>query len=183
MPVLVDFYSESNTPLQDNFMWLGATIRRAQSFEATGGEIESAKFHLKKSGSPTGNAVAKIYAHSGTFGSGGVPTGSALATSNSFDVSTLTTSYALITFTFPTPLPVTDTEKYFISFEWADGDSSNKVSPACDNSSPTHAGNGARYQSSWASDAFDFVFYVYKSTPPGSITGVTSITGIQSITF
>lgn len=57
-------------------------------------------FRLKKEGSPTGNAHAVLYVMSGTYGVDGLPTGSALATSDDFDVSTLTDSVVWYDFTF-----------------------------------------------------------------------------------
>ena len=52
-----------------------------QSFTGNGGTLDSCVFELGKSGSPTGNAVAKIYNHTGTYGTSSKPTGAALATS------------------------------------------------------------------------------------------------------
>ncbi|MEK7112866.1 MAG: right-handed parallel beta-helix repeat-containing protein, partial [Patescibacteria group bacterium] len=90
--VTLDSYSEAN---KDNSYALrssaGSARGVAQTFDvgATTSILTSAKFHLAKVGSPTGNAVAKIYALTGSSGTTGKPTGTALAVSNNFDVSTL----------------------------------------------------------------------------------------------
>lgn len=82
-------------------MYAGAMIAYGQSFtNANDITLDSCAFYLRKYGSPTGSCYAKIYAHSGTFGSSSIPSGSALATSEAFDVSTLTTSFQWITFSF-----------------------------------------------------------------------------------
>ena len=134
-----------------------------QSFDAIAGTLDSCKFYLKKTGSPTGNAVAKLYAHTGSYGTSGTPTGSVLATSDNLDVSTLTTSYVLTTLTFTGAnkyLLVAGT-KYFIVFEYTDGDGSNTVSVGNDTSASSHGGNAAIYTTTWASSANDICFYVY----------------------
>ena len=54
---IVDSYSESNqnnlANSQDSSSWHG------QSFTGDGGTLDSVKFYLKKTGSPTGNVVVK----------------------------------------------------------------------------------------------------------------------------
>ncbi len=97
---IVDSYSESNHSNVYASLYNGFFTKFGQSFTGDGKILDSCKFYLKKVGSPTGMAVATIYAHTGTFGNGGKPTGSPLATSDNFDVSTLTVSNQLITFNF-----------------------------------------------------------------------------------
>ena len=65
----------------------------AQSFTGSGGNLSNAVFYLKKTNTPTGDAVAKVYTHSGAYGTTSIPTGTALATSETLDVTTLTTGY------------------------------------------------------------------------------------------
>ena len=134
-------YSESN---QDSTTDINDTIIGvAQSFTGTGGILSSCQFYLKKSGSPTGNAVAKIYAHSGTFGTSSIPTGAALATSDNFDVSTLTTSFALTTFTFSNNanwFTLVNATNYVVAIEYT-GTSSDFIQIGYDGSAPGHGGN------------------------------------------
>lgn len=169
---IVDSYSESNySGAGDEIQIDNGIINSsggAQSFTGDGGVLNSAKFYLRKVGSPTGNGVAKIYAHTGTFGTSSLPTGAALATSNTFDVSTLTTSLALATFTFSgaEKITLTNTTKYVATFEYSNGDASNLIEAGFDSTSPSHGGNSS-YKSDvdwFALDTLDLCFYVYKDT-------------------
>jgi len=154
---LVDSYSESNAY---GFSWSYSGYRETvgQSFTGKDGRVSSAKFYCKKVGSPTGNVYAKLYAHTGTYGSTSAPTGSALVTSNAIDITTLSTDYALITFTFPIPYQITEGAYYCIAINYAGGDSSNKLETAWDESSPSHSGNGFI---NTTPDTVDACFYVY----------------------
>ena len=141
-----------------------------QAFTSKGGLLTSVKFYLRKDNSPTGNAVVKIYneTHSTAFGTDSLPTGAALATSDVFDVSTLTTSYQLITFTFTGAEQITLTEEnyYVVTIEYSNGGAIDFVYVGIDIFSPTHSGNQVDYGiSSWvAYNSLDLIFYVY-ATP------------------
>src|SRR3990170_1331257 len=94
-----DSYSETNADGYGNLH--NDATKIGQSFNASfGATLNTCQFYLKKTGSPTGNAVAKLYAHSGTYGTSSIATGAALATSGTLNVATLTTSAVLKTFTF-----------------------------------------------------------------------------------
>ena len=74
MAILIDSYSESN---QDEWFYLdnGGTmyskIIAGQSFaNSISGTLDSCKFYLISLGNPSGNVVAKLYAHTGTYGDG-----------------------------------------------------------------------------------------------------------------
>lgn len=170
-PTTLDSYSESNT--DQDVQSDNTTTGNAQSFTpASTGTLGSVKFWLKKVGSPTGNAICKIYAHSGTYGTSSVPTGAALASSANFDVTTLTTSYQLITFTFSgaNQITLTGGTRYCVAFEQVSGanwPALNVPKMGGDSSSPTHGGNRAFFQTgSWsASSTFDLVFYVLTTAP------------------
>ena len=158
-----DYYSESNYDTSLN-MYTGQSSAVGQSFTSTGGELNSAAFFLSKTGAPTGNAVVKIYAHTGTYGTSSLPTGSALAASDNFDVSTLGTSIALteIAFSGANRITLESATNYVVTFEWSGGDSSNYVTIARD-ATPEHSGNAVGYiASAWATyPTRDTVFYVY----------------------
>lgn len=161
MGQLIDSYSESNNDY-GHTLYNGWRTRTGQSFTGKKLKLSSCSFYLKKTGSPTGNAVAELYAHSGTFGTSSVPTGSALAVSDNFDVSTLTTSYALVTFNFSGVNRYLINTGYFcISLEYSGGSSSNYITMGADNSSPAHSGNGFFYDSVWTAVYQDICFYVY----------------------
>lgn len=168
MAQIVDSYDESN---QSASSAIDNTRKGVmQSFTGDGGVLDSVKFYLKKQGSPTGNAVVKIYAHSGTFGTNSIPTGAALATSGTFDISTLTTAYQLITFTFTggDKITLTNGTKYCVALEYADGGFGDYLVVGEDSSSPSHGGNWALLTGSWGSNdnTRDVIFYVYRDSDP-----------------
>jgi hypothetical protein len=169
---LVDSYSESN---QDSYSTLNSStyVAHGQSFTGSDGKLDSAKFYMKKAGTPSGNIYAYLYAHSGTFGTSSVPTGSALATSDAVDFSTVETSaYALYTFVFSgaNRYTLADATHYVLvlSVQSATTSTGNGIMLGNDASSPSHDGNSCRYLSSWASyGSRDDCFYVYKADAAG----------------
>jgi|GEM_PF-4506058 len=164
MSTLLDSYSESNYTASST---AAATESRGQSFTSpsTQYNLVSCKFYVY---TDTGNVTtrAKLYAHSGTYGTNGVPTGSVLATSS--DVVVNQASSTLITYTFGTPYLLSADTYYFIVLE-AEGGESNNFKFGYDGT-PEHSGNYASYTgSSWsASSARDLIFYVYGD--PNNVT-------------
>ena len=176
--VTVDSYSESNYSTDET---LSSIFHQSagQSYTATGVTLDSVKFYLRKSSSPTGNATAILYAHSGTYGTNSLPTGSALATSDNFDVSTLTTSYQLITFNFTgaNRYSLVDGTKYVIQLSYSGGDAVNIIQLGLDEFAPvSHSGNRSFLFGSWfSSSAGDDIFYVYgDDAAPASVPSTIS---------
>ena len=159
MATLIDSYSESNYS-QD--IDLSSDVQQeAQSFTGNGDSITSCRFYLKKSGTPTGNLYAKIYTHSGVYGTSSVPTGGPLATSDALDISTLSTSYELVEFTFSTPYATIGDTNYVLSLE---ATTAVSVYIGVDNVSPSHSGNRSYnfLGMGWEKDnTRDICFYVY----------------------
>lgn len=156
-----DSYAEGNSDGTVNLN--GTNNARSQSFTATNSQlVSSASFYLSKTGSPTGNAVAKLYTITGTHGTNAVPA-TLLATSKAFDVTTLTGSLAVTRFEFDDSefYTLTATNNYAIAVEYTGGDGSNYISVGRDASAPSHGGNGATYTTSWTSDSNDTIFYVF----------------------
>lgn len=145
-----------------NLLYSGSTIAVSQSFQSGfGGILRKAVFKLSKYGSPTGNIYAKLYAHSGTFGTSSIPTGSALATSAAILASTVQALSADFEFIFETPYNLSASTNYCIVLEYNDGNSSNRIQSYF-NSTNIHNGNYASYISSWAADsAKDMYFKIY----------------------
>ena len=106
--------------------------------------LTSVKFVICRVGSPTGNIYAKLYEHSGTYGTSSVPTGSPLATSGAFDSSTLGVSFAQKTFTFSGEniysLVANTGYVIVISYDVTPS-SSNYVKVAFDETESIHGGN------------------------------------------
>lgn len=157
----IDSYDKSNQTVYRGIN--NITIKISQSFTATADTLEFVKFYIQSIGSPTGNVVAKLYAHSGTYGSSSVPTGEPLAISDNVDLSTIPDTLALITFTFTgaNKYSLSNGTKYCITIESDDCDAIDKIRIGQDSTSPTHSGNPAYYEVSWtADDTRDFIFYI-----------------------
>ena len=164
---LDDTYNESNNNSNDN-MWLCNNEPSAyQSFTSGGGTLDSAKVWLKKLSTPTGTLNALIYAHTGLYGTSSKPTGAALATSDNFDLSTPTTSYAEVEFTFSGAERISlSSINYILAITLTGGSttcSSVMGIVASDTSEPGHDGNGGWYTGGdWvAKIGHDLVFYLY----------------------
>lgn len=170
MADLLDSYSESNystSPIVGN----GTISAVGQSFACSvaGKVLDSVKLFLFKVNSPTGNAVAKLYSHSGTYGTSSVPN-TLLATSDNFDVSTLTTTGQGITFNFTgaNRVALNDATNYVIVVEYLSGTGTHYVKCEGDNTSPSHGGNYSSYNGSWSAvSTLDLCFYVYGASPAG----------------
>lgn len=158
--MLVDSYPISNSGGAGNPLG-PSTTRIGQSFTANGTKITSAKIDIRRNGSPTGNAVMKLYAHSGTYGTSSVPTGTALATSDVVDVSTISATEGFQTFTFSgaNQYQTTNGTYYCLAIEYTGGDGSNNITVYIDNTSPTHSGN--TFSGSSADASSDRIFEVY----------------------
>lgn len=167
-------FIDSNDPF---YLWTGvdhylfSTIwkKYAHSFtsQSTSQDLIACTFHLYKSGSPTGNMVAKLYAHSGTYGTSSVPTGTALATSDNVAASTATdTTYGgPVRFDFSTPYTLSASTYYVIALEYIPADNDNTVGIGF-NASTSHGGNMSSYNSSWsAGTTYDLTFSVITDNP------------------
>jgi len=134
----------------------GASYTAAsQSFTGDGSSILGASFYGNKWNSPTGNVYARLYAHSGTFGTSSVPTGSPLV-SGSIPAIQLSASEAYFYIPFSAPYTVTNGTKYCIVVEFTGGDASNNIRiQYVYNSGSAHEGNLARYSSIWSAYADD----------------------------
>jgi hypothetical protein len=133
--------------------------------------LTRAFFRLKKVLLPTGTAVAKLYAISGTFGTSAVPNGAALATSKTIDVSKLTTAYQTVEFGFDTQYLMAASTNYAITVEYTGGDASNYIH-VDGAAAGTHAGNAAALTGVWAAAAAaDLNFTVHASPSLYGLSG------------
>jgi hypothetical protein len=147
----------------------------AQSITGDGNKLTSVTLKLRKVGSPTGNAVVKLYTHSGTFGTSSVPTTPLLATSKNFDVSTLTTSLAdyKIEFDDSEFFTLVNTTKYVIAIEYSGGGGSDYIELGYD-AAGAHGGNMATYNGTiWTAVAADDLYF-YVRTNADVTVGVTN---------
>ena len=146
-----------------NFSHVGQTFANTNS-----GVLDNVGLYVNRTDAPPGTTTAKIYAHTGTLGAGGVCTGSALATSDEQTAISFNTGLILVTFDFSganriTLAPATN-YCVVIHYENASSDAFLRVNVGYDNSVPTHGGNQVTSLggSSWtAQTGFDTNFYVY----------------------
>lgn len=186
--ILVDSYTTGTAGNQVLLNNSSFQIAIAQSFTGAAVWLGEATFDVQKSGSPSGNLVAKLYAHSGTFGTSSVPTGSPLATSDNIAASSITTSYQTITFPFSgaNRIQLTAGTKYVIVIDSAGttSDISNFFTVRAVSSGASHAGNYAGFSTSWAaSSTIDTRFRVYGYNTPLVDTNAGSSIGSTRATF
>ena len=167
--------TDSYTTGYDNTheMYAAADTEVGQAFvSSASGKITKASFQIVKRASATGNVCAKLYACTGTPGTDGKPTGSALATSANYDASTISSegwgTKVELTFSGAQQYSMVAGTNYCISCCYDSGDATNYLSIIIDSAGSTHAGNdyekqGANYQ---ANAAYDIMFEV--STAPTS---------------
>jgi len=174
MSIIADSYSEAN---QNYFYGIYTSTEyglRAvgESFTGKWGILDKVTFYLQRFGNPTGLLTASIYAHSGTFGSTGIPTGSPLATSDTVNCSTVDTSaFELIDFTFTgaNKMKLQNGVKYVVTVTHASGTSYHLDYIRVGSGSNTHSGNSSQYSSSWTvlnvNDKFCFYVYIDPLSP------------------
>ena len=180
MAVLIDRYSESNEDFAV-YSYTDTQEQVGQSFAVESAIIlKNCHVWLRKFGSPTGNCYVVIYAHSGTYGTSSIPTGSVLATSDTLDVSTLPNSFPLIEHTFSFSgagaIKLSANTKYCLAVVYGAGNTDNCIGVGADSSSPTHAGNLFLTNDgvTWSTySTYDLVFEVYgdPSIPIGTYGG------------
>lgn len=169
MSEIFTYYPESNYDadvyLNGSNFYVGKIIQLGDSTEGT---LTSVKFYLKKTGSPTGNITAELWSDLGPV---------VAASSDTVDVSTLTTSYGLIEFTFSgiNQITLDGYTVYFLVIKYVNGDVSNYVHVGVDKSSSTYP-YGYLFLSSDGSDfdpynSDDLIFYLYVESGDVSVQG------------
>jgi hypothetical protein len=176
--VVVDSYSESNWSIDRNVgISLGGGFilitGYGQVFSVSGTyTLDSCKFYLSKVGSPSNNITASIYAVTGSPKE--KPTGSALATSDSIDVSSFGSSDALVTFSFSGANRIQlTTGDYAVVVNDTVTSATDYLNVGADDTSPTHAKNEtAKINGVWSDSpnvpASDVIFYVYGDNGGGT---------------
>jgi hypothetical protein len=173
-------------------MWLYAVEYVGQSFMAHyTGVLKDVRLLLLKLNNPTGNATVSIYAHSGTYGQSSIPTGSPLAVSDVFDVSSLTASPTLTTIPFSgvNKITLNEDQYYCLVVDYHGGNGLNQFIVCCVDSD-IHSGNmiWAGGDQNWQPvTTNDIVFYVYtdlaseSASPSASVSFSPSVSESASI--
>lgn len=192
---LIDSYPTSNYSTWGNILGSsGSTSITSwgESFIGNGDYVSSVDFYIARTGTgASGSMYAKIYAITGTPGSTATPTGSPLAVSNAVDISTVTTSYQLISFTFSgaNQIKLTNGTHYFVVFNstgFITDTDQGKVGAGT--TAPVPSENGAYFNTVWNAQSVYPIFYVYGvasvSSPHASVThtgGKWTVTGGKTI--
>lgn len=153
-----------------------ARTKLAQGFQVdTAGPLEFIDVKLVKVGSPTGNYWFTIETNSG-----GVPSGTVLATSDKYDVSRLTTTAGWVRLPFRTPATISAATQYHLVLQ---GDFTvsavNHMGWRADTTAATYAkGAKAAYDgTTWTTDTDDdFLFKVYITRNDVAVTLPTGYT-------
>jgi len=170
---LIDSYPESNYSVE--FTHLRSTLPIAgQSFIGNGYTLTSAKFYIFKTGVVSGSVFAQIYAHTGTYGTSSKGTGDILVESEPVNVSTISGSLSLVTFTFSTPYTLQNGTYYITALSYSGTDG---IYMGADNTSPSHAGNTSlNADATWYSySGYDLIFYIYGTAPSATFVPIISI--------
>lgn len=161
---VIDSFSDSNS---NGTQGINSAISGyGQTFHGSNATINSAQFYLKNGTGETGSVSAKIYAMSGSYGSTGVPTGSALASSTSISGALIPTTTSPITFSFPSPLTISSGTDYVLTLEITSSNGTGILIDR-DSSSPTHGGNISFFSGgSWGSPsgATNAIFTLYSTS-------------------
>jgi hypothetical protein len=168
-----DIQTNINDEREDYYLFINAdsftqVIKAGQSFTTAGGTLAKVIFQLMRTGSTTtGYVVAKLYTHSGTYGTNSLPIGTPLAESARVDVTTI--SYVTpqqITFSFADNYYM-EPGYYVITVE-DDAGVQARVRTYRDSSTPTHSGNASIESSgTWTVlTGSDLVFAIYIGGTP-----------------
>ena len=186
------YTSTSSSILSDSFDLTSPSVTfnfgGAKTYNALGqtfspkinGKIDKISLKHIAVGNITGNATVKIYAMSGTYGSTGIPTGTALATSDNIDVSTISSSteeFVTYNFSGANKINLANATKYALAVEYTGGDASNYLNVKAH--THIHSGNLSvriRTTSTWsAQSSYDLIFYVYQDN--GITIPITNASG------
>jgi hypothetical protein len=182
--VIIANYTEANAEGYTEPLNSASQYGYSQSFtNANSVTLDTATFYIHKNVAPTGNVVAKIWSHAGTYGTSSVP-GTKLATSDNVNVSTLGTTSALVNFTFSGANQITlnASTRYVIEIYYANSSGTSRVDVEIDGTSATHSGNIAFCYfdgDACIEDVTDLIFYVYGTEAGGAVANLTNITQIH----
>ena len=182
MASIVDFY---DLPNKDYLVHLYASqFEVGQSFKtgtSNAWKLTKASFLVQKLGSPSGSVVARIWSHTGTYGSTGY-SDTLLATSDAVSTSTFTTGDAAYDFNFSgaNAIKLERNTAYFVMLYYAGGDASNMLKVGADASSPAHSGNVFIKQpagSEFYTTNYDLTFAVFGERLPLPSISATPTSG------
>jgi hypothetical protein len=149
---------------------LTTVTAEGQSFTGNGRKLSSVQLWTTKTGTPPGNITAQIYAHTGTFGTDGVPTGSPLATSTAMAATSVSNNNWTV-WQFDGTFTLVNGVQYFVVLSVSTpGTAGNFVAVSLSLDTPVAAGNRAVLNSGvWSPfSSLDYLFRVYTN---GDVAG------------
>jgi hypothetical protein len=152
----------------------------AETLIGDGKAIASVQFKLQGSGSQSGSAFATIYAVSGTPGTTAIPTGSALATSDAVNTTSIPSTAGgtdtPFTFSGANQITLTNGTNYFVAVEFTSGSSFLSVyrgtGDASDNAAAKAVSGGAWSVITPSSGDF---YYILTSVALPAINAISSV--------
>ncbi len=140
---------------------------KGQSFTGNGELLNKSQMYFRKSTTETGTITGYLYAHTGTYGTSSEPADGAspLATStNTIDISTLTTSFVLKDFNFDNSYTLGNGTQYIIAYKISSFTGTNCLVGGI----LSGGGHGGNYSattndgSTWSpTSSFDLAFHVH----------------------
>jgi hypothetical protein len=162
-----------------NFVVDDATITgAAQSFTVGSNAMLVTKISVNLkigAGTPTGDVIASIYSHNGTYGTSSVPNALQGSASDPVEAGTIidSTNYETTTFHFPTPVSLTASTNYVLVIEHANGGAADYLHVEGLATTGTHGGNRSHNTAGWTAVATDdLAFVVYTSAQINGIPGI-----------
>lgn len=125
----------------DNYNWYGECFKTPN--DGNSYDISSADFQLRKDLSPSATTEYVLYASTGTCGTSATPTGSVLATSDSFSATTIAGTYGTLSANFSTSYTMSPNTDYFIMAKYDGTYSATAVYVGVDTTQLTDTGNRA----------------------------------------
>lgn len=189
--VLVGQLASSSTTAGFTFGLDTSITGLGQSFLGTGVTLGAVRFVGRKRGSPTGSVYAKIYAHSGTFGTSSRPTGAALATSDPVSVTTFSTTFSsfspIFMFTGVNQITLTNGTPYVVTIEYTPTSGLDTIQPQNSGANTAPGNMSYLFSGSWSAESsWDLAYYVYDTTytlasnSPRDENSVTTLMGVSS---
>lgn len=158
----------------------------SQSFSVTNtATVKRLKVFAFRRGDFSGNVIASIYTHSGTFGTSSVPTGTALAVSDPVDILTIGTGTdnnkrsVIFNFSGAQQISLSGGTNYVFALEYPSGGVNNSRLTIEEIVPGQHEGNIATYNGSvWTAASHELAFILYDDQP-NEIVGMHLKQGFQ----
>lgn len=179
MSTLLDSYSSTNADTTSSESATGTGRGQSFTVPANNYKLNTIKMYVRNGSSGNGTATARLYTHSGTYGTSSVPAeaiGSPVATSSVVTIDQ--TSLTMVEFTFDGTYTLNASTYYCIAVYVESG----YVRWGYDASSPSHGGNYFSGGTWAANSGRDIAFEVYGTLESSNITVDVPLIEVSSST-